>query len=51
MRVGEVARNIYLVGLDVAYQLPYNLNVFLAHGQFLDLARLVERQVEEMDFG
>lgn len=47
--VCQVAGNEYLVGLNLAEQFAYNLNILLGHGEFLYLAALIERKVKEVD--
>ena len=49
MRIGEVGRDIDLVGLYLLQQLHDWFDIALCHRQFLDLAALIERQVEEVD--
>ena len=48
VRVSQIARHVYLMGLHVINQLKHNLHVSLSHRQFLDASALVERQVEEV---
>ena len=49
MRIGEVGSDIDLVGLYLFQQLHDWFDIALCHRQFLDLAALIERQVEEVD--
>ena len=49
MRIGEVGSDIDLVGLYLLQQLHDWFDIALCHRQFLDLAALIERQVEEVD--
>ena len=49
VRVGQVAGYVDLVRLHGTDELPHDVHVGLAHRQLLDLARLIERQVEEVD--
>ena len=51
MRVGEVTCHVDLVRVDPDDQLLDNVKVFLCARQFRHSARLVERQVEEVDVG
>ena len=49
MWVGQIACNVYLVWLNAVDKLANHLHIGLAHGQFFNLTRLVERQVEEVN--
>ena len=49
VRVGKVARYVYLMRLNLLQQFAYYLHILLGHGQLLYLARLVEGQVEEVN--
>ena len=51
VRVGEVTCHVDLVRVDPDDQLLDNVKVFLCARQFRHSARLVERQVEEVDIG
>ena len=51
VRVGEVTCHVDLVRVDPDDQLLDNVKVFLRARQFRHSARLVERQVEEVDIG
>ena len=49
VRVGEVACHVNLMRLHFLEQRTYNLDVLLRHRKLLYLARLIEREVEEVD--
>ena len=49
MRIGQVGSHVYLMRLDLLQQLLNDVHIALRHGQLLNLATLVERQVEEMN--
>ena len=49
MRVSEIGCHIDLMRLYLLQQLHDRLHIALRHGQLLNLAALVERQVEEVD--
>ena len=49
VRVGEVACHVNLMRLHFLEQRTYNLDVILRHRELLYLARLIEREVEEVD--
>ena len=48
MRVGKVAGYEDLMGLHFAQEVAYDLHVYFRQGTFLNAARLVEGQVEEV---
>ena len=47
--VGEVAGYVYLVRFNLLKQFANDVHIRLAHRQLFNLARLIERQVEEVD--
>ena len=49
VRVGQIARDKYLMRLDCSYQLQDDLDVGFADGVFDNLSCFIEGQVEEMN--